>query len=352
MRFPAPRLAGGFLLSIALALAGCGSTTTVTKTVTKTLTTPAPAAKCPPGASYMGCASGVSAKSSATAPVGAVVKTPASAPLGCKIADTSQWQGHPNWAAAKPYLCGGIAKAGEYVEDPDFVYSYTTLRALGMWHTSYWFVRNTGCVAEAQHYIAVLRSVGYTHDALAGPPVLDMEVREAAGYAFCLASQLHAALGVWPEIYTAPGTWPGGSNAGLGLWIADYGSGFPCMWTCHPVAWQFASPPFVYFYVRGLGYQDESVNYSFTSLRPFAVNYGVFLNTVFRFGSVRLNERLTVERFDKHHTYVLRAYLHLLAGRIAHVALFNSNGTRRRHPAWGVANRGPRYQLLITRSER
>jgi hypothetical protein len=68
-------------------------------------------------------------------------------------------------------------------------------------------------------------------------------------------------------IYAGTGTWPGGPNDGLPLWIASYGSSFGCLWTCKPVAWQFTDGHFgIPVFVPGIGQDDVSVDYGLTKL--------------------------------------------------------------------------------------
>src|ERR1700752_5309125 len=97
-----------------------------------------------------------------------------------------------------------------------------------------------------------------------------MEVPEAAGYANagCLPNRLWVAFHRWPDIYTAPGTWPGGSSSGLPIWIAGYGVRYAPRFLRCPVAWQFASPPYGYYYFPQIGYGDVSVDYGMLKQVP------------------------------------------------------------------------------------
>lgn len=277
-------------------------------------------------------------------------------PSGPKFPDVSSFQGHPNWAAAKSSISMAVVKAGEYKEDPDFAWNVGQLKTLGIPWAPYWFVRNTGCAHEGAEIVSVVKSVGGLTSL---PVVLDEEVPEALGYTVCLADAVHAAFGRWPIIYTAPGTWPGGANGNLNLWIADYGPGFPCMWTCHPVAWQFASPPFVDYFIPGIGTGDVSVDYGFSKLLPPGVlhHYSRFASGRFSSRWGVLNERSVVEHYDgarqhpaKYKTYLrkLEAELKYLADRdwaVAHHQLVHGK------PSWGLYHRGWRFQQLSKRSK-
>lgn len=332
------------LVALALALASCGSSTTSTTTPGPTL-----AGLCPPGISHMGCALD-------GAKVGP--KLPR-LPSGPRFPDVSSFQGHPNWAEAKPFISMAVVKAGEYKEDPDFAWNIAQLKRLGIKWSAYWFVRNTGCAHEGAEIVSVLRSVGGPTSL---PPVLDMEVPEAKPYTTCLADAIHSAFGRWPIIYTAPGTWPGGANDNLPLWIADYGPNFPCMWTCHPVAWQFASPPFVDVNIPGIGVGDVNLDFGFSKLTPAPVapqdphHYLRFVNGKFSSKWGVLRERSVVKHYDgavqhpvKYRSYLrkLRAELAFLAGRD-----YKEATTQRVHhkPSWTRYFRGWRFQELIHRS--
>ncbi len=192
---------------------------------------------------------------------------------GCSVVDVSDYQGYLNWATIKPYVCGGITKGGEgssYAGGGYFVHNWTQMRALGIWHSMYWFVRGySGCQTQASLIIARLQSVGYAHDPSAGNVDLDMEVPGAndGGMAGCLASRIYAAFHRGSDIYTAPGTWPGGSHAGLPLWQASYGSYLSPYW--QPVlAWQCTDGVYgCVHYIGGIGYGDVSINYGIINER-------------------------------------------------------------------------------------
>jgi hypothetical protein len=252
-------------LLLAVFVSGCGSTRVVTST--KTQVAPAPTVVktisqlCPTGRSFMGCATGALPTTATPAPgqVGVVAPVP-----GCKVVDVSSYQGHPNWAGAARYICAAVAKAGELTEDPDFAWNVAELRSLHIPWGAYWFIR--GCGA-GDSYAAVLNSVHFRGDHDALRPVLDMEVPAARGCAPEVAGAIHDAFGVWPIIYTALGTWPGGSSDGLETWEADYGSVLGALpFTSTVLAWQRWSPPYTFYCIPDLyspgcrAYGDVSVD--------------------------------------------------------------------------------------------
>jgi hypothetical protein len=248
-----------------LALAGCGHHAAQLAS-TSTTPSPVPVNRCPPGKSCMGCAAGGSGVYRPAPPAGVTPRALTSVPVP-KWPDVSSYQGHPNWPAIAPHIAGAGVKAGEYQTDPDFSYNVAALHKLRLPIVAYWFVRPTGCAHEGAQIVAVIRSVGGM--AVIRRIVFDIEIPGIQGYAACLDQIVHAALGVHGVIYTAPGTWPGGSSAGLGLWVASYGpSTAPSLFGERPLAWQFASPPFVYYLIPGLGYGDVNVDYGLLAPPP------------------------------------------------------------------------------------
>lgn len=289
------------LVLAALIVAGCGGGSHKTPTtVLSKAVPPAQLAKaCPPSGGSMGCS---------IAPPPAGFKLPAlSVPVGCKIPDQYEGNTGINYFAAKPHICGAIVKAGESSTHVDSAYTsrLATLRQLHIWHAPYWFVRGGSCTAEGAKLIAVLRANGGLDS---GPVILDMEVPSAVGMAPCLTSQIEAAFHRVPVIYTAPGTWPGGSSGGLPAWVAAYGpSHAPCVpWTCKPVAWQFADGSFARYFIAGIGYGDVSVDYGITKLvpappvDPFAIfpkHRYTLTRGVAGFPGIRASEYNTVKRW-------------------------------------------------------
>lgn len=242
-----------------LVLAGCGGTSTpkllTAPHPTTTTTTPGmtPASQCPPGQSSMGCAEPAPPKSLSLAP-----RTMRA--VGARFPDVSSYQGHPNWTAAKASgIAGAVAKASEYSQDPSFTYNVQAFKRLGIPWAGYDFVRS----CNASTFIAVLKSVGGPTSL---PPVLDMEVPSAAGCAPQLETQVYRAFHRTAVIYTGPGTWGGGSHAGLPLWEATYGPSFSPVWQ-PVVAWQYTDAG----YIPGIGTGDVSVDYGFTRMLPVPV---------------------------------------------------------------------------------
>lgn len=245
------------LACVLVGLASLGAlSTTTTVTVTHTAT---PVTACPPGASVMGCSLGAQ-----DVPVPAITRTfGVTRPVtGCLFPDVSSYQGHPDWAAAAGSICAAVAKVGESTSiiDPDFAWNVTRLRALHIPWGGYWFVRDC---TDGALFVHELAAVGFKGDRDALRPVLDMEVASARGCAVPIADAVHHAFGVWPIIYTAPGTWPGGSSGGLDSWEADYTTApaperLP--FTSVVLGWQRYSPPYLDRWLPGLGYVDVSID--------------------------------------------------------------------------------------------
>lgn len=186
---------------------------------------------------------------------------------GCKIVDVSDYQGFIRWSNTTKTICGAVNKAGEgssYVGGRYFAHNWAAQRALHLWHSAYWFVRPVGCEVQARLFIARLKSVHYGSDPYAGPPQLDEEAH--ANYAGCFKRRIRAALHVEPGVYTGPGTWPGGSHAGLTLWQAEYGPTLHVFWR-PVVAWQCTDGIYgCRTFVPGIGWDDVSVNLGMTNL--------------------------------------------------------------------------------------
>jgi hypothetical protein len=218
---------------------------------------------CPVGHAHMGCAN---------APPSLLVPHALKFTSGPRFPDVSNWQGHPNWSAAKPYIVGAAIKAGEATfRDSDFAWNVSQLTKLSIPWVAYWFVRPIDCASQAVAIVGALRAVG-------GPDlkriVYDIEVPGLAGYAACLDKLVAPALGVHGVIYTSPGTWSGGDTAGLDLWVASYGNVLPCLFTCNVavagkqsiIAWQNTDGQYGQIYnIPGLGKTDVSINYGLVS---------------------------------------------------------------------------------------
>ena len=316
-----------WIAAVAVALAACGSVS-VQRQVGPTSPT---VVRCPPGRSFMGCA--ITSQPGITRAVGLT-------PPGCKFPDVSLYQGHPNWGAVKAWQLaahctpGGAFKIGEagFGEDPDAAYNAGQLHALHMAAIGYWFV-HAGCSQSVQ-LIALARALGLH------VVTLDMEVANAYGMAPCLAAALHHA-GFVVLIYTGPGTWPGGGNAGLPLWQATYNFSDQLAAFWRPLlAWQFTDSHIgPSFYVPGVGYDDVSVDYGLLKLAapplPKPSPFAIFPLKPVTLYHQKISERLTVERWytakcsnpvRRVVCRMTRTHLTWLAGRL--LLLAEAAGTR------------------------
>lgn len=286
----------------------------------------------------------------------------------CHVADVSDYQGVINWQRAKSAVCGGIAKAGEagsFGGGGQFVANWQRLRAAGLWHSGYWFVRGTAsCLTQASLIIQRLRAVGYATDRLAGPFMLDVEVRGAnrgGTLAVCIDGYIFHEFHRHAEIYTASGTWPGGSHGALALWQAAYGSFLTPFW--QPVnLWQCTDGVVgCVYYVPGIGFGDVSVNLGLIQqAAPPAPKpsgpYGIYPTTRFVLANgIRASERTTVRSWDRAHCknparrpVCKSSHGHLILLRerllyVAHHPLVNGR------PTWGRAYRGSRLKGISAR---
>jgi hypothetical protein len=240
-------------------LGACGGATTSPAGAKLQTTSPhvvVKAKRCPHGKGFMGCSLGASPYSFKSLPGKALVPNPKS--VGRVFPDVSSYQGCAiNWSQIP--VPGAIVKGWEYSQDPCLAHNAASLNAAHKKWAIYQFVR----FCNASALISLYRRY---HPSL--PPVLDEEVSSAAGCTAPMAQQVHAALGVWPIEYTSPGTEQSGASADhLVLWEADYGPRYVCLWTC-PKAWQFASPPYIYYRIPGLGYGDVNRDMGLLELGP------------------------------------------------------------------------------------
>lgn len=245
------------LLTVGLTVAGCGgggpSGPTGTTTVGTTPTTHA-----------QRFCSGLTDKCVSVGKT-SVQPNPITGASECKIPDVSNWQGHVNWAEAKPHVCGGIFKGGEALS-PDVTAADNNhqLSSLHMWHAMYWFIRNSGCSSEAS---AIAREAHALHVQIV---INDLESpSDNQGYGSCLPP-LEKRAGLTPLDYTSPGTWSSG-DGGFGavpLWQAEYGPTLHPLW--HPVVlWQCTDGHFgCVTNIPGIGVDDVSLNLGVTKLGP------------------------------------------------------------------------------------
>jgi hypothetical protein len=244
----------GLLLTVLVS--GCGGTS-VTKTSiagVRLQTTTKPVAraslpivkKCPPGQSFMGCSTGSSPYNYTSAPAGAKFGTSF---IGKDFPDVSSYQGCViNWP--KIDVPGAVVKAWETGEDQCLAHNATSLNVAKKRWTMYDFVR----YCSAGNFIAL-----YNKYKPPLPPVIDEEVSAAANCTAPLAKEIHADSynHDWPIEYNSPGTEQAGASADdLEGWFASFGAASaPREWR-PAAAWQFASPPYEYVLIPGLGYGD------------------------------------------------------------------------------------------------
>lgn len=200
---------------------------------------------------YMGCSFGTAGAiprlSFGTAPGG-----------GAIFPDVSNWQGHPDWAAAKGHIAGAAYKLGEYVLDVDAAYNASETKRLGIPSIAYWFVEPYSCSLEASRIAADAKQVGATR------VVLDEEVTGLSGYAACITADLastNATVKI-AAVYRSSGNDFDDSAASLPCWVAAYGpSSTPTCSSRHVVAFQFTDGKFGFpTFIPGLPLGDVSID--------------------------------------------------------------------------------------------
>lgn len=156
--------------------------------------------------------------------------------------DVSEFQGDPNWAAAKRHgLTCAIVRVNDAitgVPDRSLSYNARELNRLHIWHGYYTFLRPGGCATEARvAYEYITRVGGLT----SGPEIADAEVPLNSNCTRSFTGEIRV-LSRWNVgvEYSSTGTNPGGGNPQDKQWDAAYGPSPECfMRPCHRVAWQF-----------------------------------------------------------------------------------------------------------------
>lgn len=303
-------------LTTAIVVAACGGghTTTVTRTVTapappSSVKAPAPSiyqpapSSCPVGKSYMGC----STSTTGTTPPRLML---APAPAGTKVPDVSNYQGRPNWPAAKAWgLKGAIFKIGEsdnYI-DSSASYNNAQLKTLGIPRAGYWFVRPVSCSAEGAKLEAEAKALGLTR------VIADEEVAGISGYAQCLNPYARAATGHDLLVYRSAGNNYDSTLPSADCWVASYGPSKPPACSGRALkAWQFTDGRYGYpLYIPGVGTGDVSVDYGLIKLitgakpkpKPKTLTQKLSLTrldaTVRHFGKDKAQERNTALTYLK-----------------------------------------------------
>lgn len=185
--------------------------------------------------------------------------------VGCQIPDVSEFQRRPNWAAAKPHICGAIVRvADNFHNDTELAYNRRELKRLHIWHAYYFFVRPGDCAAEGRRAIALSGPLD------SGPMIADAEVPLSFSCVRDFSIAVEHATGWRVRVtYSASGTWPGGSHEGMLAWDAAYGNSPGCPWEgCHRVAWQHTDGQIGAFprCIPGIGCDDISRDEGITSI--------------------------------------------------------------------------------------
>ena len=262
----------------AVALTACGTThVRVVAPPPSSVRAPAPAVMqpetCPAGNSFMGCSA---------PPAKGPGLSLGSRPAGRYFVDVSDWQGRPDWAAAKPHIIGAVDKLGEGTfQDSSAAFNIGEQKWLHIPFVVYWFVRPDGCAREGQALERDAKALKVSRI------VLDEEVGGIQGYAACLGPYVIAATGQHAVVYRSAGNDFDTSAAPLGCWVAAYGpSSPPSCFGRHPIAFQFTDGRFGFpVYVPGVGQGDVSVDYGLFANAPAVVPYAALQTIPRHFGS-------------------------------------------------------------------
>jgi len=160
--------------------------------------------------------------------------------------DVSQYQGTINWsavAAAGQKFAIARVSDGTFL-DSDFMQNWNGIASVGLIRGAYQFFEPDEDVnTQATLFLSTVGGFG-PGDL---PPVLDVEITGGLSSAVLDAeigqwvSDVHAATGLIPIIYTAAGFWNGSvgaSSFSTALWVANYGVSAPDVPTPYWSDWQ------------------------------------------------------------------------------------------------------------------
>jgi Glycosyl hydrolases family 25 len=184
------------------------------------------------------------------------------------VPDVSYYQPHVNWRAAKAWgIRGAIVRVADgHFNDPVFTRYWHELKALGLWHAAYYFLRPYNCAGQADRAVGLVNAAG---GLTSGPLITDSEVplNHNCAQTFVQRVEVDTHWNV-SVIYTSPGTWAGGGHGTAVLWVASYGPTPGCVWTCGHVSWQYTdgiygpSPRCI----SGIGCGDVSLDSGLTAI--------------------------------------------------------------------------------------
>lgn len=145
--------------------------------------------------------------------------------------DLSEYQGCPRFYGPVIFK----VYEGGYGQDHSASCNIRRAHALGTWAGVYAFLRPQNCAGQGYATASIVRQLG----GVPGPVVADAEVALPTNCVSQFLNSIRTHLGGPTDIYTSPGTWPGGSLTAP-LWVATYGSRPGCVaGQCSHVAWQF-----------------------------------------------------------------------------------------------------------------
>lgn len=233
-------------------------------------------------------------------------------PSGARFPDVSNYQGHPNWTAAKAWgLKGAVFKIGEssnYV-DVDASYNNSELRRLGIPRAGYWFDRPGSCSSEGQKLEGEAKALGLKL------VIIDQEVPGLSGHASCLNPYVRAATGHDEAIYRSAGNNFDSTQPSATCWVAAYGpSQTPGCSGRAIKAWQMTDGRYGYpVYIPGVGTGDVSIDFGLIGMmsgpkpkpKPQTLTQRLSLTrldaTVRHFGKDKAQERNTALTYVRNH---------------------------------------------------
>lgn len=153
-------------------------------------------------------------------------------PLRGGFPDVSSYQGCPSFYGPVIFK----VYEGGYGEDRSAQCNAARVHRLHSWAGVYAFLRPANCAGQGNATAQIVKQLG----GVPGPVVADAEVSLPSGCVNAFLRAVRTTLGGPVDVYTSPGTWPGGKLSAP-LWVATYGPKPGCVGgVCSHVAWQFS----------------------------------------------------------------------------------------------------------------
>lgn len=150
---------------------------------------------------------------------------------GHTFPDISEYQGCPAFHGPVVFK----VYEGNYGMDHSARCNANRVHKLKDWAAVYSFLRPNNCSGQGYATVHILKEIG----GVPGPVIADAEVPLPQGCVSAFLNTVRRLRGNPVDIYTSPGTWPGG-QLDAPVWVATYGSRPGCIGgDCKHVGWQY-----------------------------------------------------------------------------------------------------------------